>query len=491
MENVLPKQDRIGITKKIWGEFILIFIIFVLILFLFENSFITPAVIINPFDFISFFVIFCVSIALIITHLILTHYHIQFRSEITAICILAFIIISNTVVMGYLPVTLVEQLKLSNGDLQTIVVSIDMVDRLRSFLLSISACLFIYVMVFVFPKQKNARAIIFLAAIALIAIGYIFIAHSLITEMDKYVKTITDGISAYAHVPNGLFINRNLFASYLFVSFLSCFYLWTRFKKLRWLFILLSIPFAVIIFFTVSKTKIIMFAFVYLAILVFWLVNLLPKHKIIFSFALPLSVLTIAALIVFRLVPSLETTFLGKLLNDVLPDSIFVTNSLQSRLIIWRYAFSYLDEPFSLIFGRGFYISKMLLGTAMAYEPASHFTYRWGNFHNGFIEVISTGGLILLIPYLAFIGYLIYVNIKIAKFNKYVAFYSLVALTAFIIHSMFESVSLLLFNAEGIIHALPVVSPALAYYHKLKKDKLIVSKWDAKHENKPLFAFVD
>jgi hypothetical protein len=56
---------------------------------------------------------------------------------------------------------------------------------------------------------------------------------------------------------------------------------------------------------------------------------------------------------------------------------------------------------------------------------------------------------------------------------------------------MFESVSLLLFNAEGIIHALPVVFPALAYYHKLKKDKLIVSKWDAKHENKPLFAFVD
>ena len=67
----------------------------------------------------------------------------------------------------------------------------------------------------------------------------------------------------------------------------------------------------------------------------------------------------------------------------------------------------------------------------------------------------------------------------------------MVALTAFIIHSMFESVSLLLFNAEGIIHALPVVFPALAYYHKLKKDKLIVSKWDAKHENKPLFAFVD
>jgi len=491
MENVAPSPDKIIINKKIWGEFTLIIAIFVLILFIFENSFITPAVIINPFDFISFLVINCISIALIFAYLIFTHYRIQFRSEIVALFTLSILIISNSVVIGNLPFTLIEELKLSNGDLQTITISIDMIDRLRSFLLSISASLLIYVMIFVFPKQKHTSTIIILSAFVLVAAGYVFIVHSLITEMDKYVETITSGITAYSHVPEGLFVNRNLFASYLFVSFLSCFYLWTRMRKFRWLFLILSIPIAVIIFFTVSKTKIIMFSFTYLAFWIYWLVTLFPKHKIFFAFALPISLLTLTTLIVFRFVPALETTFLGKLLNDILPDSIFVTDSLLSRFIIWRYALSYLKEPFNLFFGRGFYLSKMLLGTAMAYEPATHFTYRWGNFHNGFLEVISTGGLILLIPYLTFIGYLVYVNIKIFKFNKPLAFYSLVALTAFFIHSSFEAVSLLLFNAEGIIHALPVIFPSLVYYHKLKKEKLIVSNWDLKHQDKPLLAFMD
>lgn len=478
-------------TKGLWGEFIFVFSIFVLILFIFENSFITPAVIISPFGFYPFLTLHTIAVSLILSYLILTDYRVQFRMEILTIVALALMIFVNTIVLIDVPHYLVEQVTLTNGEVWFFQVELKMTDLFRSFLLSIDAALLIYVILFVFPKRIKSLSISYLVAVAFIAIGYLFIIHSLITEIDAYMTTIKEGPHPYLHVPKGLFVNRNLFASYLFVCLLACLYLWSSLKKFRWLFFLLTIPIAIVIVFTVSKTKLIMIALLYLAFVIYGIIILYRRNKILFWLCLLSFVLLLASAIIFRFVPTLKETLIGSFLNKMIPDRVFTTRTVDGRKTIWSYATSYLSNPFYLFFGRGFYISKMLLGYAMSYEPNRPFEYHWGNFHNGFVEVISTGGILLLIVYVGFIAYLIYVNVRIARHHRSLAFYSFVALGSFLFHSSFEAISLLLFNAEGIVHALPVVLPPLIYYNKLKRENILQSRWELKYESSHHKAILD
>ncbi|MGI6713974.1 MAG: O-antigen ligase family protein [Bacilli bacterium] len=484
--NKKKRLNPFGITKKIWGEFFLVFAIFILILFIFENSFITPAVIISPFGFYPFLTLHTLGVALILSYLILGEHRIQFRIEILTIIALCGMILVNVIVLINIPGVLIEKVTLTSGEVWFFQVELTMTELFRSFLLSIDAALLIYVMLFVFPKRQNALPISYLVAFTFMVIGYVLIIHSLITEMNCYISTIKEGPHPYQNVPQGLFVNRNLFASYLFGCLLAVFYLWAMRKKFRWLYMLLTIPFAIVILFTISKTKIIMVAVLYLAWIVYGIISLYRRHKFFFWFLLSLLVLTITAIVIFRFVPSLKETPIGEFLQKLIPKQIFVTRSVDGRKTIWRYAANYLSNPFYLFFGRGFYVSKMLLGYAMSYEPDVPFAYHWGNFHNGFLEVISTGGIFLSIIYVGFIAYLVYVIIRIAKFNRQLAFYSFVALGVFLIHSSFEAVSLLLFNAEGIIHALPVVLPCLIYYNRLKQQNRLQSRWELKYQSSHL-----
>lgn len=461
MQRSTQKRLSIAVANgvMIWG-------VIVSIVFLFENSFITPAVIINPFDFLSFTMIAAVAAAIIIMFTMRDVITRPTKSTYFIVAGIALIIISNLLAIYLTPERLIFSIEVSSGGMQTIDVVVTDEYRARSIILSIIAGLFLIATLITLPRRKNSRYIIIIMAASYIFVCYGLVTYSLITEWSKYVETVTKGIDAYNHVPDGPFVNRNLFASYLLVGIIFALYLYSFHRRMRWIYFVLSIPLAIIIVFTVSKTKIMLVGLLYLSMFIFQQIRTFKKWWILYTIIDSVIVALITTFVLFRFVPALNETAVGAFTNKLLPARMLTGDSYDARKIIWNAALEFASSTKALIFGHGFYISKMLLGFAMAYEPETHFSYKFGNFHNGFLEAFSTGGLLMIIPYLAFIGYIIYIDIRILKRNVTFGFFSLVGIAIFIIHSMFESITLFLYNTEGIMHALPICLPQLAYHFR-------------------------
>jgi O-antigen ligase len=441
---------------------------------LFENSFIVPGVDLYSFDFVYFLIISIFAVAFNIRFILSD---VMYRlSTFGTIVLIYLIVLFGAHALNVLSFSnsFSHSFLLSSGSIQTIDIPVDTLDRLRSILYMFTNALFIFSVLIALPRRK--KAIFYVRQVGYIGVimGFAFIAYSLITEWTAYVGFVQGDVINMSWKINSAFVHRNQFASFLFFSFIFLLYFFATAKRHGWIYILLSIPFYIVIFFTLSKTNIIISTIAYAGIYFYWLIAKFKAHKALsistFVFLLAIGAIVLA----FRFSAQLKDTTIGLILVKYLPDSMFTGGTIKARYVIWRVSISFIDSLKSLILGKGFFLSKTFLGYALSYEPSAHFAYVLGNFHSGYIETLVTGGLILFIPYMAFIVFMFYVDFRIFRVDKKYGVFAFIALITFLLHSSDEAISLFLFSGEGVLHSIPVILPQLIYYHKyIKKDPVI------------------
>lgn len=449
-----------------------LFVLFTLtlVIFVVENSFIIPSLVVKSFE-ITYFVIFAVfAISLIVFYIMYSLQDNNYKRVYLIVGIVSAILLINLVIVFLLPDDFVFSYKNRNDELTEITIEIKQDYRLRSVLLTALTFVFLLMFLIVYPRKKHARNTFIAIIIFYLILCYILIGYSLIKEFPIYRKTITLGVANRGGETRSLFVNRNLFASYLFVGLLFCVYLSSIMKKHRYVPILVSLPIAVIIFFTYSKTKIVLSAFVYIAYALAIIILNFKKHPVIITALLLAFIGFMTSAVLLRVMPVHSETDLGILLRKIFPDYLFAGDTFNARVTYWKVGLAALKSNWwTYVFGEGFYISRMILGEASAALGYAVPSMPYGNYHNGYVELWANVGIIGLVAYLVFLIYMVYIYIRIFKYHKLFSLYSFIALGALLIHSSVEAITPFLFNSEGIIHALPVFMPQLIYYYRIKE----------------------
>lgn len=398
------------------------------------------------------------------------------RSRLVVIILLValfFIVAINILVMPE-----VRQLSVSflDGTIHQVLLTLPLRRRITAILTLFINIAFLFFIILILPNHKNFSAVLKALVIVIVVIGLFAIGYSLRAEWDTYVAIFGNGYSPSQAVPASFFNNRNPYASFLLnAQVLAAFLYFANQKKwYRFLFLMLQIPFVLAILFTFSKTNVLISIALLLAIYYFHLVRLLIRKRfILFTIEIILSTQFILLVSLFRFVPALAGNTLSDFLLKYLPDEVFAAGSrtMEARFELWRYAWTLIKaSPLTLFIGDGPHLSRYFYFDRMSQEINGISAVGFGDYHNGFIEVLHTFGFVGFALYLVIIFGSIIVVLKRVKTNKPLAFYLALALVIFLARSQTESLAMLLFKSEGIIASFTYVLPLL-YFMKLSHEK--------------------
>lgn len=403
----------------------------------------------------------------------------KIRFSVSGVLTLTFFIaVLLTTIFNILtiPETRVLLVKFLDGTLHEIVLTLPMEVRITGLLTLVINFSFIFFVVMILPNHPHFLKIIMFFIVSIISIAAVAIAYSLIVEGAKYAFILKEGYTGSTNVPASFFNNRNPYASFLLSSQVMIVFLYYLriTKKGRYLYFFMQTIFMVAILFTFSKTNIflsiLLFTFTYLSHL-FLVLRKKKWWRFAFEFLLSLQIL--GAIIAFRFVPSLSGTEFAKFLIKFLPDSLVSagTRTIEARIDLWRYAWTLIvASPVTLLLGDGPHIARFFYHVRMDYEISGIPTNGFGDYHNGFVEVLHTFGLLGLGLYILMILMIVYLTIHRSKTNRALSFFILVSLLLFIMRSQTESLSMLLFKSEGIMASFTFVLPFI-YLTRLSHKK--------------------
>ncbi len=335
---------------------------------------------------------------------------------------------------------------------------------------------FLFFIILILPNHKNFSAVLKALVIVIVVIGLFAIAYSLKTEWSTYVGIFENGFRTSQPVPASFFNNRNPYASFLLnAQILSAFLYFSNQKKFyRFFYIILQVPFALAILFTFSKTNVLISVFLVLTIYYYHLVRLLVRKRfVLFTIEFIFSTQFIVLLALFRFLPAFAGNPLSDFLVKYLPDEIFAAGSrtMDARIKLWMYAWTLVKaSPLTLLFGDGPHLSRYFYFDRMSQEINGISGVGFGDYHNGFVEVLHTFGSVGLGLYLLIIFGSLIIVFRRAKTNRPIAFYLTLALVIFLARSNTESLAMLLFKSEGILASFTYVLPLL-YFMKLSHEK--------------------
>ena len=280
--------------------------------------------------------------------------------------------------------------------------------RLESICSSLLAGFSLYAFFAVAPYTRKCKASGFLIAEALVLCASVFLAYSLITEWNDYVKALSDGM--FSVEITSFLGQKNVYAYYLLLAMLAEIFL-LEIDGHRWRYFMMAL-FLLTIVFTGSKAAILM-AFVAFA---FYLVYRLIRAKKEGTFAwknavIPFSIIGVGALLLI-VVLIRKPNFFASLWEA------FVTffqngdgSNVNSRLAIWNSSIELVNQsPVYWIFGQGDVIFPYLMSAAMDIPGI-------GTAHNAVLEILGRGGLLRVALFIAFFAYVVAAYVRKAKRN--------------------------------------------------------------------------
>jgi len=322
--------------------------------------------------------------------------------------------------------------------------------RFQSIFVALTSILVTYLLFQVAPKIIKSKAILMGLLYFIIFILLGFVVYSAITEWDQYMILFTTGHIDYYTPTISLFSNTNVFGYYMSLGLFAVGVLDSLKHRIWHLFIMFI--FFVTLLLTITITSYIG-GFLFLALfIVYDFVTQYKEYPVRSSIGLVL-------FFTFVIFATIGLTYsrlpLARTVRDTfIPKSI---ESLQSRIVIWRHGLELIFGK-HLWIGHGFAISNSLLQVAMGVEGGSAPTNR---FHQGWIEVLATGGLIGMLFYLVGIGIVVYLVVKRHKNNPRLATTALFIMIGILVQSIAEAKFLFKADAMGTIGTLLIVVPLL------------------------------
>ena len=470
------KMRRIKNISSILSFFFLTVIIVVLTFFFLEQSIIskvTPGYYFEPISVptqIMLTVVILMLISIFAIHFI-NKIRLSANGIIIVSVILAIFFMTLLNVLS-IPESRTLSVKFLDGTFHDVILTLSPAKRVTSILTLIINMAFIYFVILVLPNHSYFLAIIkfFVATIVFVSIAAVL--YSVITEREIILTLIKNGFSNTREVPTSFFNNRNPYASFLLsaqVMTVFLYYLTIR-KKRRFVLFWSQIPLIIFIFLTFSKTNIILSLGLFTFVFYRHLWYLYKKgYYVRLTIQTMISSGLLVTLVIFRLMPPLSTTMLGKFLHGFIPDEIFGVgvSTFGTRIKLWRYAISLIiASPTTFLIGDGFHISRYFYQMRIDQEMGRPLSYDFGDYHNGTVEVFHTFGLIGVILYALIFIIIIILVIRRRNTDRPLAFFIFISMLIFITRSQSESMALLLFKSEGIMASFTFILPFL-YLNKL------------------------
>ncbi len=456
-------------------DFIVIGCIGALFFLIFEHTYAPNSLWIKPFDLVAFVVSSTLALTLIVLYIWFKGPKLkESRFSLVVFIILltvALVSLVNVIVSPAKEVIMYQPLE---RDALEVVIERPLKDKVFSIgLLFLNITLF-YSLFVVLPSQKRFPKI--LNYVATIFLLYLFgiIIYSLVKEIDLYKDILANGLKKNTITPTSIFDNRNTYASFLLTGIMYNFFLYFKSgeKKIRYIFPWLGLIPTIFIYFTYSKTNIILALIVYLIIIVrHYIKNIIKKRWVYFGIETLLLSFIIFVFVGFRYIPSLLINPFGQKLLKMIPrDFIFISKrTIIGRIEIWKTSYKFISlNDRTFILGEGLYLSRKIAYAGNIIDANFENVNGFTNYHNGFIEVFHTFGLFGLVLYCFMIIYLFVGIIRLFFYERSLAFYLLLALLIFIPRAMMESQSLLLFKSDPIFASIPIVTTTVYYTNKHK-----------------------
>lgn len=346
--------------------------------------------------------------------------------------------------------------------------------------------LFIYVVPRSFYYRKQFKWIIYLFLLFLLA-GLIY---SYVVEYDNYLNFLSSFSSGdiYSSTTMSFFGHRNVYGLVLFLGVISLLYLHYLNKKFYWYILIVFLCLNMV--FTLSKTPILLTAFILVCYLFMRFLLSFKAHRkrnlITFGviFIITMTIIGLVTVGAFYQIPYISK--ISNAFKDIISSG---SNTFDSRLAIWINTFNlFTSNLLNMMFGFGFGVFDHLLFAYQSIVPGAEAT---SNIHNGYLMLVSQGGIILLASFILVIIYLVYIIIKMYKIDKDLSLFSLFLLIASLGYMMMESRAIIFTNSPDMIYLTFIAtSPLLAayyhYHHPLINEEIRYSGKQMANENSPI-----
>lgn len=464
-------MTRIKRASSVISFFLVTILIAGLTFFYLEQSIIfekTPGYYFDPISlpnqiFIAFVIVSLVSVFIVY---FIRRVRLSFNGILILIILLLVLGISTVNILTK-PELQTLTVKFLDGKYHDILLELPTHQRITAILTLYVNISFVFFVLLVLPNHRYFLCLIKMLVYTIVLAGLVAIAYSLYFEWDKYVVIFNEGYMNSSAVPQSFFGNRNPYASFLLnaqILLLFNYYI-SLDKKRRFFSALFQVPMSLAILFTFSKTNILLSAFIMAAAYLHHLIRLLRRKRYV-SFIIELIVSSefVMFVLVFRFIPTFKTTAVHEFLMRFFPDSIFQTGerTLEARITLWKYAMTLVvASPVTFFFGDGPHISRFFYFARMSQEIEGEYLVGVGDYHNGFVEMFHTFGLLGFVIYITIIIGSFVAIIRRFKTNRELAYFLIVALLIFVARSQTESLVMLLFKSEGILSSLTFVLPFL------------------------------
>ena len=356
---------------------------------------------------------------------------------------------------------LLSQLNTSLSD-STNIFTLSTMKILQGMFYGMSVGMILYTL-YLFTANLNSTKFLYRWVLgAVIAVVLIEVAYSLLVEWQEYVFVFENFTEGARLSITSFTTNTNIYSFNLTMGVYAVGSLYMSEKENRWLYILMAILFSVMIVFTVSKTAMLAVLVYFLVYAGMWLYKQLNKRPTLMKVVM--SGFFIALVVGYQGIFMLDHP-LAERVQDLLTNS--AAGSFASRVDIWMEGMTLFSNQ-NTFFGYGLGLSNTYLGVATAVRTnvdAGQIMYRIVNdrFHNGFLEILVSYGLIGTL--LLTIAHWEYIKALIGLTKKYaiaIPMWSLIL--SFIVQMMFEDRILFRPDLSGVFFLvlliLPLVKPS-------------------------------
>ncbi len=349
---------------------------------------------------------------------------------------------------------------------------IDLETRLIFSLEALVLCLTCFVLIDFGYQLFELDEFLKVVAFTTLTIISIFMVISFVVDWDCYANFwqnyfVTD--HSFMRFPKSVFMNSNVFAIMLSVAFIALIYLHHFYK--RWFFFIPMIVLYVNIFMTNCRTLTISVLLLFLAYLVYYLLDKYGKTR-------KRKIIT-ASLIASIFVTSIIVTTVVLVLTNNLDNFIdfmlesYNFRSIHSRSWIWMRTIESINLA-NWFTGVGFNLFGEILIRFNVTDPTSARPNNNTSTHNAALEYLGNGGILMLVVVLIILGMLIYMAIKNLKNNRGLMVLSLMLIVFSLIYSIIESGFFIFPRTYGfaILTAfivVPIVSTEAKYHVKKVK----------------------
>jgi hypothetical protein len=244
----------------------------------------------------------------------------------------------------------------------------------------------------------------------------------------------------------------------------------------HWWHYLLIVVFAFELFFVISKTSMYLVAGFITVFLIYRYVVTVKRHWIKDNITLVL-ILGFLGFLTWAVASGAIMTvpFFGKIAKNVM-DVINETgtDTIETRMIIWRVCLRELNSPMRIIFGMGDVTFMWMLGPLVGSGKSL-----LGYTHNGMLAMLDYGGVIRLAAYIAMLVYFFVIVIQNFRHKHATTFVSFMMFLIFLIHGFVETTSFMGADTKSLGLLIMVFLPVLTDHYQDKHKEVLSSQAEA------------